>query len=274
LRSGAQLGALTPFLIGFPVKRPRHLPGRFAFVLDADRAVVTFAAMARKNEFNQPIGDPLAGVFPRPLPPRTPMEGRYCRLVPVSPEHAAGLFEAYSTADDGRGWTYLPLEPFETEDACRKWLEGAEKSDDPLFFTVLDNGGVPVGWASFLRIDPANGVAEVGWINFSPRLQRTPASTEAMFLMMTRVFDELGYRRYEWKCDALNGPSRRAAERLGFQYEGTFRQHMQYKNRNRDTAWFAILDRDWQAQKARFQAWLDPSNFDADGQQKTSLRAK
>ena len=228
--------------------------------------------MTRKNDFGQPIGAPLESDLPRPLPPRSPMAGQYCTLVPVSSDHAKDLYAAFGTAEDARHWTYLPLEPFASAEDCREWLEQAEHSQDPQYFTVLDTNGRAVGWASYLRIDPASGVIEVGWINFSPLLQGTRASTEAMYLMMTRVFDGLGYRRYEWKCDALNAPSMRAAERLGFTYEGTFRQATHYKGRNRDTAWFSILDREWPAQKARFEAWLTPDNFDAEGRQQTRLQ--
>ncbi|WP_322865849.1 GNAT family protein [Aquicoccus sp. G2-2] len=227
--------------------------------------------MNATNEYGQPIGAPLIGSYPRPLPPRTPMTGRYCSLVPVSLDHAAGLYDAFQTAEDGRHWTYLPADPFTSPaDACG-FVEKAQASDDPLYFTVLDGTGQPVGWASYLRIDPANGVIEVGWINFSPLLQQTIASTEAMFLMMARVFDELGYRRYEWKCDALNAPSRRAAQRLGFTYEGTFRQAVHYKGRNRDTAWFSVLDTEWPALREEFRRWLAADNFDAHGQQKSRL---
>ena len=228
--------------------------------------------MPYANQFDQPVGAPLSGDFPRPLPAQTPMIGSYCTLVPSDPKQAEALFVAFSTAADGRDWTYLPLEPFADVAACRDWLTRAAASRDPLYFTVLDAKGRAAGWASYLRIDPANGAIEVGWINFSPVMQRSPAATEAMYLMMARAFDELGYRRYEWKCDDLNAPSMAAARRLGFTYEGTFRQATHYKGRNRDTAWFAILDRDWPAQKARFQAWLDPANFDADGRQKRRLQ--
>jgi RimJ/RimL family protein N-acetyltransferase len=143
-----------------------------------------------------------------------------------------------------------------------------------LFFTIIDKAsGKAVGVASFLRIDPKMGVIEVGHINYAPALQRTPQATEAMYLMMKRVFDELGYRRYEWKCDALNAPSYRAAERLGFVYEGTFRQATIYKGRNRDTAWYAIIDKDWPKLKAAYEEWLSPQNFDAAGQQRNKLSA-
>ncbi len=144
--------------------------------------------------------------------------------------------------------------------------------DDPLFHTILDSDDVPVGLASYLRIDPDNGSIEVGHIHYSPLLQRQPAGTEAMFLMMSQVFDELGYRRYEWKCDALNASSRRAAERLGFTYEGTFRQATHYKGRNRDTAWFSIIDKDWPRICDAFNLWLELANFDDSGKQKSSLR--
>ena len=227
--------------------------------------------MPRENQYGQPIGDPLQGDFPRPRPPRAPMHGRSCTLVPLSPEHAEDLFAAYAQAPDDRDWTYLPLDKFASVEEARTWLESAAKSEDPLYFTVLDPQGRAVGSASFLRIDPAGGVIEVGFINFSPLMQRTVMSSEAMFLMMARAFDDLGYRRYEWKCDALNAPSMRAAKRLGFTYEGTFRQATHYKGRNRDTAWFSILDAEWPALKARFERWLAAENFDAEGRQKRAL---
>jgi RimJ/RimL family protein N-acetyltransferase len=182
------------------------------------------------------------------------------------------LFEANAEDRDGRNWTYLPYGPFPTLAAYREWVEGASRADDPLFYAIVDNaGGEAVGVASLMRIDPKPGVIEVGGINYSPRLQRRPGATEAMYLLMRRAFDELGYRRYEWKCDSLNAPSRAAALRLGFQYEGLFRQATVYKQRNRDTAWFSILDREWPALRTAFEAWLDPANFDAAGRQRRSL---
>lgn len=224
------------------------------------------------NTLGQPIGAPIDTDFPRPMPPKTPMTGRFCSVIPTSPDaHSEALFSAFQKDTNGRNWTYLPYGPFDRLEDFQNWLETSCQRADPMFHTILDPDGTPIGLASFLRIDPANGVIEVGHIHFSPLLQRHPAATEAMFLMMRRVFDELGYRRYEWKCDALNAPSSRAAERLGFQYEGTFRQATHYKGRNRDTAWFAIIDTHWPRVKAAFEAWLDPDNFDADGQQKTRL---
>jgi len=226
-----------------------------------------------QNALGQPIGATVDVTFPRPVPPKTSMTGRFCSLVPVDIEtHSKPLFEAYKHDHDGRNWTYLPYGPFDRLEDFQTWMRSTCLGNDPLFHTILDLAGIPIGLASYLRIDPGNGVIEVGHIHFSPMLQRHPAATEAMFLMMRRVFDELGYRRYEWKCDALNAPSRRAAERLGFQYEGTFWQATHYKGRNRDTAWFAIIDTDWPRVRSAFEAWLDPENFDADGLQKARLK--
>jgi RimJ/RimL family protein N-acetyltransferase len=220
-----------------------------------------------------PIGPVVEGWSARPRPPRTPMEGRTVVLEPLSAErHADDLFEAQAADPTGRMWTYMPNGPFSDRASFRTWAEAAEASTDPLHFAVIDRAdGKAAGTASFLRIDPPAGVIEVGWIAFSPRLQRTVQSTEAMALMMARVFDELGYRRYEWKCNALNAPSMRAAERLGFTYEGMFRQATIVKGRNRDTAWFSILDREWPRAKAAFAAWLDPANRDEAGRQRRRL---
>ena len=203
------------------------------------------------------------------------MQGTYCRLEPLdAARQAAGLFEAFSGAQNDPLWTYLPYGPFEALGDYKSWLESMQPMTDPLFFTIVEQEtNAPVGLASYLRIEPKTGVIEVGHINYSPRLQQTRAATEAMFLMMRYVFDELGYRRYEWKCDALNAPSRRAAERLGFQFEGLFRQATMYKGRNRDTAWFSIIDGEWPALKAAFAQWLQADNFDAQGRQKKRLQA-
>ncbi|GAB4370797.1 MAG: GNAT family protein [Kiloniellaceae bacterium] len=223
----------------------------------------------------QPIGAPVAGWTPRPRPPRKPMEGRLCRVEPLDPaRHSADLFAANGADTEGRNWTYLPYGPFAALADYRAWMEKTCLGDDPLFHAIVDlASSKAVGLASYLRIDPANGVIEVGHINLSPALQRTPAATEAMFLMMARAFDELGYRRYEWKCNALNAASRNAALRLGFRFEGIFRQAGVVKGRNRDTAWFSLLDSEWPAAKAAFQAWLAPDNFDAAGRQKRGLAA-
>lgn len=221
-----------------------------------------------------PVGFPVPDWTPRPSPPATPMIGRWCRVEPLDVEHhAADLHEANLDDPEGRNWTYLSSPPFGELDAYRAWLTKMNAAGDPMFHAIVDAAtGKAVGVAAFLRIDRANGVIEVGHINYSPRLQRTAAATEAMYLMMRRVFDELGYRRYEWKCDALNAASRAAAERLGFSYEGTFRQALVYKARNRDSAWFSMLEREWPAIRARFERWLEPSNFDEEGRQRTRLR--
>jgi len=227
----------------------------------------------RENELGQPIGAEVPGWTPRPRPPRIVMHGRYCRVEPLDPaRHAAELHEANSLDREGRMWTYLFSGPFASFDDYRAWLEAKQGSEDPLFFAFVDAAsGRAVGLGSYLRIDPSNGTVEVGHLQFSPRLQRTAAATEAMYLMMKTAFD-LGYRRYEWKCDALNAGSRRAAERLGFRFEGVFRQAIVYKGRSRDTAWYSVTDdKEWPVLEAAFRAWLDPGNFDAGGRQRRSL---
>jgi len=182
------------------------------------------------------------------------------------------LYASYQQDPEGRNWTYLPVEPPKDLDSYRQWLKEIAAKDDPLFHAILDiDTDQAIGIASLMRIEPSAGVIEVGHINFSPRLQGTTAATEAMFLLMRRVFDELGYRRYEWKCDSLNEPSCRAAERFGFTYEGTFRQHWIVKGRNRDTSWFSILDSEWPKLRSAFEAWLSPDNFTDDGEQKRRL---
>ena len=224
------------------------------------------------NELGQPIGWPVATDLPRPRPEKVRLEGRFCSLVPLDVEaHGGQLWEAFSADMTGVDWTYLPVAPIETEADFGVFLRAAEASEDPLYFTVLNAEGRVVGHATYLRIDPANGVIEVGYIHFSPLMQRTPMSTEAMYLMMAYVFETLGYRRYEWKCDALNAPSLAAAKRLGFTFEGVFRQAVVYKGRNRDTAWLSVLDSEWPALKARFERWLDVENFDSKGRQRTRL---
>jgi RimJ/RimL family protein N-acetyltransferase len=237
------------------------------------RRRATRTCRVKTNALGQPIGDAVPGWAPRPRPPRAPLQGRLCRLEPLDvARHAAPLFEAHALDREGRNWTYLPYGPFASAAEHARWVEWAAAQEDPQFFAIVDGASArAVGTASYLRIEPAMGVIEVGHLAFSPLLQRKPAATEAMFLMMRRAFDELGYRRYEWKCDSLNAPSRRAAERLGFTYEGTFRQMHVVKGRNRDTAWFSILDREWPALKRAFERWLEPANFDAAGAQRRRL---
>lgn len=224
------------------------------------------------NALGQPIGEPLDGWRPPPRPSRRVLEGHWARLEPLDPDrHAAALFAANALDTEGRNWTYLPIGPFAALADYDAWLRQVARGDDPLFFTLIDRQhDRPVGVASYLRIEPAAGSIEVGHINFSPLAQRTRAATEAMYLMMRRAF-ELGYRRYEWKCDSLNHPSRKAAERYGFVYEGTFRQAVTYKGRNRDTAWFSMIDKEWPALKRAYEAWLGPANFDAQGAQRRGL---
>jgi RimJ/RimL family protein N-acetyltransferase len=224
------------------------------------------------NEFGQPIGPIVTGWTKRPPPSRMPMEGRFCRLEPLDPvRHCADLWAANSL-DPGRMWTYLPWGPFADFDAYLTRMKAAAETDDPLVFTIIDAATEkPVGVGSYLRINPTAGTIEVGGLAYSPLLQRRPAATEAMFLMMRRAFDELGYRRYEWKCNALNAPSRSAATRLGFAFEGIFHQADVVKGRNRDTAWYGITDGEWPRLRAAFKRWLDPANFDEAGTQRVSL---
>jgi RimJ/RimL family protein N-acetyltransferase len=226
-----------------------------------------------RNSLGQPIGFPVPGWTARPRPPRTAIEGRYTRIEPLDPaRHCADLFAANSADVEGRMWTYLVVEPFATLAAYRAWADKAVTSEDPFFHAIIDRAtGKPLGVASFMRIDPAMGVIEVGNIAYSPALQKSRLATEAMFLMMSRAFDELGYRRYEWKCDALNAPSRTAALRLGFTYEGLFRQAIMYKGRNRDTTWYSITDGEWPAIRSAYERWLRPDNFDAAGRQRARL---
>lgn len=226
------------------------------------------------NSLGQPIGLPVLGWSGRAVPSDDFREGRFCRLERLTPDrHARDLYEANSIDTEGACWTYLPYGPFTSFDEYRLWLLHVAGASDPLFFAIIDRTtGRAVGVCSYLRIDPANGVIEVGHLNFSPLLRSQPAATEAMYLMMKSIF-EMGYRRYEWKCDALNGPSRRAAQRLGFSFEGIFRQAVVVKGRNRDTAWYSVIDQEWPALNQAFTTWLDPRNFDAVGKQNTALSA-
>jgi RimJ/RimL family protein N-acetyltransferase len=201
------------------------------------------------------------------------MAGRYCRLEPLDAErHARDLFEAYSDAPDERDWTYLVPQKPTSLAAYRDFLAAESPSEDPLRFAVVDiDTGRAVGRISLMRTDTLNGVIEVGGITYSLRLQRKPAGTEAIYLLARRVFDELGYRRFEWKCDSLNAASRAAAVRYGFTFEGIFRQVMVYHGRNRDTAWYSMLDSEWPRARQAFERWLDPDNFDEQGRQRRSL---
>ncbi|HET6521535.1 MAG TPA: GNAT family protein [Geminicoccaceae bacterium] len=211
---------------------------------------------------------------PARTPERRPIEGDSVRLEPLDPErHGRALYEAsHGAGSDPHLWRYLFVGPFPDEAAFRAWLDGCARSEDPLFFAIVDRAtGRPSGMASFMRITPGMGVIEIGNIWFAAAIQRTRQATEAIYLMARHAFEELGYRRFEWKCDALNARSRRAALRFGFTFEGIFRQHMVVKGRNRDTAWYAIVDGEWPAIKASFERWLAPENFDAEGRQRVPL---
>jgi len=229
--------------------------------------------LVRRNTYGQPIGPAIENWTPRPIPPRTPLIGHTCRIEPVDVErHADDLFTAYNAAPDDRDWTYLPSERPTNKAAFADYLASMAASSDPLHYAVVDSDvGKAVGTAAYMRINPENGVIEIGFIRWSPLMQRRVIGTAAVYLMMRQVFDELGYRRYEWKCDSLNERSRTAAIRYGFKFEGIFRNATIVKNRSRDTAWFSITGDEWPSVKAAFEEWLSPLNFDDKGRQRSTL---
>jgi RimJ/RimL family protein N-acetyltransferase len=224
------------------------------------------------NALGQPIGAPMPQWKPPLRAQPTTLAGRYCRVEPLNAKsHAADLFAANALDADDAGWTYLTSGPFADFGAYQAWVEKVSPGDDPLFHAIIDlRTQQAVGVAAYMRIDPANGVIEIGSLKFTPLMQRTPIATEAMFLMMRHAF-AIGYRRYEWKCDSHNAPSRAGAQRFGFSYEGVFRQAVVTKGRNRDTAWYSIIDTEWPAIEAAFTQWLAPENFDAAGKQQVAL---
>jgi RimJ/RimL family protein N-acetyltransferase len=226
----------------------------------------------RYDEFGQPVGADLAGWQAPPFPAHATLTGRYCRLEPLRVDQARELFAAQAEDRDGKRWTYLFHGPYASFEPYQQWCAEAQQSRDPQFYAVVDAvTGRAMGTASYMRIEPRHGVIEVGNIYLAPRLARTRAATEAIYLFLANAF-ELGYRRFEWKCDSCNLPSRAAATRLGFTYEGMFRQAIVNKGRNRDTTWFAIIDIDWQrGLHDAYRRWLDPANFDAGGRQKLRL---
>jgi RimJ/RimL family protein N-acetyltransferase len=220
----------------------------------------------------RPIGSPVDAHHAR-RPERITLKGRWITLAPLDAErHAAGLYAASHGEGRDSVWTYLPYGPFANPASFAADIELKARSVDPQFFAVIDNGsGRAVGYQSLMRIDPANRVIEVGHVMYAPAMQRTAGATEAQYLFAQYVFDALGNRRYEWKCDNLNAPSKRAAGRFGLTFEGVFRQHMIVKGRNRDTAWFAMLDGEWPARKAAYERWFSPDNFDGQGRQRQRL---
>ncbi|MCB1542694.1 MAG: GNAT family N-acetyltransferase [Rhodoblastus sp.] len=217
-----------------------------------------------------PIGPPVDAT-PAPRPQRRTFEGRFVRLEPLTIAHARDFHEATHGPDKEAIWRYLFVGPFADYASFETYCAAGAQSADPLHWAVIDTSGKAVGALTLMRIDPPNRVIEIGGITFGTPLQRTTGSTEAIYLLARYIFDDLGYRRFEWKCNDLNAPSRHAAMRLGFSYEGLFRQHMIVKGRNRDTAWFAMLDGEWPTRRAAFETWLAPGNFDANGRQKVSL---
>jgi len=225
------------------------------------------------NEFGQPTGSALPDWQPRPRPERVTLQGRYCRLEPLdASRHASDLSAAHAHAADDSSWTWLPVERPASQHEWLTFAAACQHNPDYLHFAVIDlQRGQAVGTLALMRIEPQHGVMEVGYVVFSPLLQRTRMATEAHFLLMAYAFDQLGYRRYEWKCDSCNQPSRQAALRLGFQPEGVFRQAMVYKGRSRDTCWFSVIDGDWPVLKLAFERWLAPDNFSADGTQRERL---
>ena len=230
--------------------------------------------MVEVNEHGQPVGDLLVPAWtPRRRPEPVTLEGRYVVVEPLTPAHAAGLFASLCGPEDRALWTYRATDPPADVDEMTALIAGTIATPDLLTFTLEPRDGGPAGIASYTRIDPATGQVEVAGVLFARSLQRTRAATESIHLLMKHAFEDLGYRRFEWKCDSLNEPSRRAATRLGFTYEGRFRHHMVTKGRNRDTDWYSVTDIEWPAVRAAHERWLDPANFNAEGRQRTSLRA-
>ena len=228
--------------------------------------------MPELNEYDQPVGDLLSEWSPRLPPAPVTLEGRYVDVEPLGVHHAADLLRAVCGPDDRSLWTYRPTEPPADLGEMTGLVERTLADPSLLTFALVPRGRAAEGIASYTRIDPTTGQVEVAGVLYARSLQRTRAATEAIHLLMRHAFDDLGYRRFEWKCDSLNEPSRRAAARLGFAYEGRFRNHMITKGRNRDTDWFTVIDTEWPAVRAAHERWLDPANFDADGRQRTPLR--
>ncbi|HEY3988247.1 MAG TPA: GNAT family protein [Acidobacteriaceae bacterium] len=236
-------------------------PTRTGSIVPGDSATVA----------SQPVGRALPAWQPRPRPERRSFHGRYCRVEPLdSARHADALYASLCNASGATGFTYLPANPPADIEEWHQRLEQYSASSDPLFFTLFEESSRVAGMCAYLRVAPEHGSIEIGHIHLSPQLQQTRSATEIQYLLMRHAF-ELGYRRYEWKCDALNAPSRRAALRLGFQFEGIFRNALVYKQRSRDTAWFSVIEEEWPEVRRAFEVWLAPENFDAAGRQLNSL---
>lgn len=229
--------------------------------------------MTRVNQFGQPVGEPVPGWSPRPPTRPVTLTGRTVRLEPLGAGHADDLFRALVEESGPALWTYLPSGPFADRASFDRYLSTVAEDRAWAAMAVLVDG-VALGHECLMRNDTRQGCVELGNIALGERLQRTTASTEAAVLLMRHVFEDLGYRRFEWKCDSLNEPSRRTALRLGFSYEGRFRNAVVYKGRNRDTDWFSVTDSEWPRLRAAYDAWLDPANFDAQGRQREPLRAR
>jgi len=228
----------------------------------------------RLNQYQQPIGAALPDWRPRPPVQKVTLAGRFCRLEPLSMAHGPALFVAWHRIDDGRDWTYFSHSRPETRQQCDALIAANAASQDPLHFAVIDLAtDRAVGSVALMRVDVGNGVLEIGWVNWSPLMKRSSLGTEAIFLLLGYTFNTLGYRRCEWKCHSLNLASNQAATRLGFQFEGTFRQALVVKGHNRDTCWYSIIDSEWPAIAQGLGGWLAPENFDRQGQQRKPLAA-
>lgn len=222
-------------------------------------------------ESGMPLGDTVSTI-PATRPRRTVLKGRYVTLTPLNAaRHGAGLWERTHLKDKERLWLYLGEGPFADRAAFDAYLQRKAASEDPLFFAIINEASEAVGVVTLMRIEPVHRAIEIGNVLFSPALQRTPGGTEAIYLLADYIFSDLGFRRLEWKCNSLNEPSRRAALRYGFTFEGVFRKHMIVKGRNRDTAWYSMLDTEWHERRLAFEAWLNPNNFDEDGTQRETL---
>lgn len=225
------------------------------------------------NEFGQLVGAKVSQWVSCKLPESKVLTGRYCYLERLNLKtHTSELFAALAENNNGESWTYLPYGPFSTLNEFSIWSESLIANHDVIAYAIMHGQTKsPIGISAYLHLSPEHGSIEIGHLHFSGQLKQTPMATEAIYLMLSQVFDELGYRRCEWKCNSLNEPSKKAALRFGFRFEGIFRQHAVYKNRNRDTAWFSILDSEWPTLREKFRRWLAPDNFDANGQQLTKL---